>query len=209
MNWKQYNPKVSHVKPGAYLFEFQYEKDKLAVLGRSWSFYQKSTITLKAWDHSMDLENKIFDLIPVWVQFPNLEGRFWTSKGLSKITSYLGRPISSDSLTGTRTSLSFARLLVEVDVPKALHEYIPITGPNGEQIMQTVQYEFRMPKCSVCNMIGHDKYQCRKKQGDGKEGPKKTDKKDKKNPQKTVEEPVKDIAAAGSSKVIKEMPGNA
>lgn len=48
MNWKSYHPKVYHVKPGVYLFEFNSEEDKLAILGRNWSFYHKSAISLQA-----------------------------------------------------------------------------------------------------------------------------------------------------------------
>lgn len=50
VNWKAYKPRVSHIRPGVYLFEFQSEEDKWDILGKSWSFYHKSQISLKAWD---------------------------------------------------------------------------------------------------------------------------------------------------------------
>lgn len=176
VNWKKYNPKISHIQPGLYLFELQNEEDKLEVLGRSWSFYHKSPVTLKEWDPNMDFENINFNKIPVWVQLPNLRSRFWPAKSLSKLVSYIGMPVATDPLTMSRTRLGFARLLVEVDVQGPLPEAIPITGPNGEKLCQLVRYEFIMPKCTKCHMTGHDVEFCRKKQ-DQTKVPNKEDKK--------------------------------
>lgn len=169
VNWKQFNPKIVYIKPGIYLLEFQTEEDKLVVLGRRWSFYHKSPVTFKAWDPSLELDDIDFSKIPVWVQLPNLKTRFWTSKGLSKITSYLRIPITTDILTANRSRVNFARVLVEVDVKSYLPDVILITGPEGEKLVQSVRYEFRMPKFSMCNMIGHLSEQCRKKKANDAE----------------------------------------
>lgn len=42
VNWKEYKPRISHMKPGVYLFEFNLKEDQIAMLSRNWSFYRKS-----------------------------------------------------------------------------------------------------------------------------------------------------------------------
>lgn len=42
VNWKSYKPKVSHLKPGIYLFEFSCKEDQRVVLSRNRYFYHKS-----------------------------------------------------------------------------------------------------------------------------------------------------------------------
>lgn len=162
INWKHCKPRISHVKPGVYLFDFDNEQDKVKVLGRRWTFFNKSPMAFKAWNPSMDLNNIEFDKIPVWIQLPGLNSRFWGAQALSKLVSFIGRPISADPATINRSRLSYARVLVEVDVSKDLHETIPITGPEKEQMKQAVRYEFLMPRCTNCNMTGHGANICRK-----------------------------------------------
>lgn len=137
-------------------------------------------MSLKAWDPSMDFENIDFSRLPVWVQFPNLKSKLWSMKSLSKVASYVGRPIAADPLTIDRKRLGFARVLIEVDVQGSLPDVIPITRPDGVTISQPVRYEFKMPKCSNCNMIGHVTENCRKKpiQKDDAKSKKQQEKKD-------------------------------
>lgn len=102
VNWKSYKPKIYHVRPGIYLFEFRSENDKKEVLSKSWSFYQKSQFSLKAWDVNMDVDNLDFKSAPVWIQLPHLKLRLWSSKAISKLASFVGVPIAMDRLTTRR-----------------------------------------------------------------------------------------------------------
>lgn len=161
-NWKIYKPKISHVKPGVYLFEFQSEEDKIDVLSKSWSFYNKSRISLKAWDVDMDVNNLNFDSIRVWIQLPNLKFRFWSYKAISKLASFVGVPVAMDKLTARRDRLGCARILVELGLKAMPPDEIPITLPSGEVYKQPVIYEHMLPKCTMCGFSGHEVAQCRK-----------------------------------------------
>lgn len=116
VNWKAYNPKVAHIKPSMYMFEFQNEEDKIVVLRRQWSFYHKSPFRLLSWVPDMDVEELDMDTIAEWIQLPNLPYRFWYSKGFSKLVSCIGKPIAIDKLTANITRLGFVRLVVEVNI---------------------------------------------------------------------------------------------
>lgn len=162
VNWKEYKHRVSHVRLGVYLFEFQSENDKMEVLSRSWSFYHKSQISLRAWDVNMDLDNLVFDSAPVWIQLPNLHMRFWSRKAMSKLVSFVGVSIVRDKLTARRARLSYARVLVDLSVKAMPPDSIPITSPAGEVYQQPVVYEHMLPKCETCGFIGHLTAKCRK-----------------------------------------------
>lgn len=86
------------------------------MLSKNWIFYHKSQISLKAWEPDLDVDNVDFESTPVWIQLPKLPWRFWTPKGLSKLASYVGLPIARDKLTTKRARLSYARMLVEVNI---------------------------------------------------------------------------------------------
>jgi hypothetical protein len=50
---------------------------------------------------------------------------------LSKITSMSGKPIQSDKLASTMSRLSYAKVLVELDLLDDLSNSIEIVLPNG------------------------------------------------------------------------------
>lgn len=110
----------------------------------------------------MDVDKLDFVSTPIWIQLINLKWRFWTRKGLSKLASYVGLPITMDKLTKNRARLGYTRILVEVNIKGVLPSTIPITDPNGNVFEQPVVYEHLMPKCGTCGFIGHLPEQCRK-----------------------------------------------
>jgi hypothetical protein len=69
--------------------------------------------------------------VPVWVKFPNLPLKCWSTKCLSKITSMPEKPIQSDKLASTMSRLSYAKVLVELDLLDDLSNSIEIVLPNG------------------------------------------------------------------------------
>lgn len=76
--------------------------------------------------------------------------------------SYVGTPLATDRLTGHRTKLDFARVLVDIKSNSILPEFIPVKGPGGT-FQQKVLYECDMKKCTQCGMVGHEYEQCRRR----------------------------------------------
>lgn len=67
-----------------------------------------------------DFGDEEISSIPVWRNLPGLPLECWNATALGKITSKVGKPISTDKLTYTKERLSYARVLVEVDTAKEL-----------------------------------------------------------------------------------------
>lgn len=53
----------------------------------------------------------------------------------------------ADECTSKQMRISFARLLVEVDVTKELPKSVAVQDPSGKTIIQKVVYEWPPPYC--------------------------------------------------------------
>ncbi|XP_020264066.1 uncharacterized protein LOC109839998 [Asparagus officinalis] len=156
--------KISIIKQGLFLFYFQTEKQMRDVLEAGPWFFGSRPLMLKPWSIDTDLENLQDFYYPMWVQFPNLRLNLWSSTGISKVASLIGKPIATDKLTATRQRLSYARVLLEVKFPlkEPLPDQLIIQGPDGRNYTQPVLYEFKPRWCTLCSMVGHNIEQCRR-----------------------------------------------
>jgi len=111
-----------------------------------------------------DFSSSDMHIVPVWVKFPNLPLKCWSLKCLSKITSVLGKPIQSDMLTSSMSKLSYARVLVEINLLSDLPYSIEVTLPNGSILHQQVVYETLPRFCKHCRTLGHITSTCTKSQ---------------------------------------------
>ncbi|KAJ6898030.1 hypothetical protein NC652_024759 [Populus alba x Populus x berolinensis] len=102
-----------------------------------------------------DFSSSYMHTVPVWVKFPNLPLQCWSLKCLSKIASVLGKPVQSDMLTHTMSMLSYARVLVEVNLLSDLLYSIDVNLPNGSLLKQQVIYETLPWFCKHCRNLGH------------------------------------------------------
>lgn len=73
-------------------------------------------LLLKIMPKWFDFNGEDISYIPVWIYLPNLPLECWNAASLGKITSKVGKPIITDRLMETKERLSYARVLVEVDV---------------------------------------------------------------------------------------------
>jgi len=70
--------------------------------------------------------------------------------------------VHADPPTASMTRLSYARVLVEVDLLADLPSLINITLPNGVSISQVMSYKSLPRFCKQCKTLGHSNYACTK-----------------------------------------------
>ncbi|KAK9690544.1 hypothetical protein RND81_09G136400 [Saponaria officinalis] len=80
-----------------------------------------------------------------------LDPYMWSDIILSKIASKVGRPLFADKTTTTKARLSFARVMVEVDVAKPLVEHVFLNTSFNGAYAQSVEYEWVPYYCSCCD----------------------------------------------------------
>lgn len=134
------------------------EKEKLLFEGPY--MIASRPVIIKEWRANFCLEDEVLKEVPLWIRLPNLPLHCWSVDSLSRIGSVIGRPLCADECTSHQSRISYARMLVEVDITKPLVYKIPITGENGLELLQQVYYEWVPLFCQKCQKVGH---MCREK----------------------------------------------
>ncbi|XP_060200122.1 uncharacterized protein LOC132628354 [Lycium barbarum] len=77
-------------------------------------------------------------------------------ESLSRIGSGLGVPLSADACTSNFDRISYARVLVKMDVTKKLVRELKIKDPSGRVMKQEVTYDWVLEYCHTCLKVGHN-----------------------------------------------------
>ncbi|XP_020258480.1 uncharacterized protein LOC109834874 [Asparagus officinalis] len=155
-------PEINLLKSGVFLFKFKNNDDMNNILLSGPRFFGSRPMLLKPWTVGDDFEKLKDCIYPLWIQLPELKLNLWNAKGISKISSIIGRPIATDMLTTNMKRLAYARVLVEVKMPSPLPGHIAIQGHDGSQYTQKVIYELKPRWCDHCKNVGHDTKFCKR-----------------------------------------------
>ncbi|XP_070055308.1 uncharacterized protein [Nicotiana tomentosiformis] len=77
-------------------------------------------------------------------------------KALSKIGSALRNPVYADDCTTGSVRISYARMLIEIDITKPLPRRVKMQDPTGKTIEQEISYDWEPTYCNKCLKIGHN-----------------------------------------------------
>ncbi|KAJ8435262.1 hypothetical protein Cgig2_026001 [Carnegiea gigantea] len=119
---------------------------------------------VKAWNEDLRLDFSSLQSLPISVQFPKLDIKYWGIESLSKIGSMLGIPIKTDKITKERSVLHYARMLIEMPLNGPFPSCVDFISEGDGVVRQFIKSEWKPIKCSHCRMLGHEEQQCRKKQ---------------------------------------------
>lgn len=97
--------------------------------------------------------------MPIWVTFPGLPIQYWSLENFSRIASYLGKLICTNSLTAGERRISYTRMLIEMDVTQLLPEHILIKVPDGNTKRQELDHDLWPKYCKECIILGHETLQ--------------------------------------------------
>ncbi|KAJ6377598.1 hypothetical protein OIU76_026552 [Salix suchowensis] len=147
---------------GWIVYKFQSELEKMNVLrGGPYLVYGRP-LMLREMPEYFDFNSTDMTTLPVWIKLPNLSLKCWSTTCLSKIASALGKPVQSDMLTSSMTRLSYARILVEINLAEDLPQFVKFRLPNGVMHAQPIVYETLPKFCAHCKVIGHIVDSCSK-----------------------------------------------
>jgi hypothetical protein len=158
-SWKCEAFLVIH-ESGWLVYKFKNVDDKLVVLANGHYLIYGWPLIIKVMLEYFDFGTDEMSCVPVQVKFPNLPLKCWSPRCLSKIASKLGTPIQSDQLTFSMSRISYARVLVELDLLVDLKSSIVINLPNGATLHQPVIYETLPRFYKLCKVLGHNTGTC-------------------------------------------------
>ncbi|XP_021862240.2 uncharacterized protein [Spinacia oleracea] len=129
-------PQVLLHEEGYFVIKFASKKERDSILmAGPHSFFGKPVI-VKPWSPEFNFQAEVLRVVPIWVRFPNLPLNCWGAGSLSRIGSLLGVPLFADECTTCQQRISFARILIEIDVTKSLPRNVMLKDPTGKIFKQ-------------------------------------------------------------------------
>ncbi|KAH0749146.1 hypothetical protein KY290_028378 [Solanum tuberosum] len=136
-------PVVLYHSDGYFVVRFANEEERDKVLCAGPHYFLKRPVIMKPWLPEFNFKKEILTTIPIWIKLPNLPLNCWNSVVLSKIGSSLGQPLYAEECTTQASRISFARILIEMDVTRSLPKMIKIRDPKGTVLEQQIWYEWK------------------------------------------------------------------
>jgi hypothetical protein len=148
-------PDMFYNEEGYFILRFHSLADKDAVMMQGPYTIRNMPMLLHDWKPYFSLKRDLLRTLPIWVKLPQLPLHLWGVKSLSKIGSAIGNPLVTDECTAHKLRVSYARLLIEMDVTQALPPDITIKDSEGNKLKQLVEYEWKPLFCDKCQKLGH------------------------------------------------------
>ncbi|XP_075108979.1 uncharacterized protein LOC142180802 [Nicotiana tabacum] len=121
-----------------FVIRFKSIEDKEKVLLSEPNTINNRPVIMKEWSADFNFQNEVLKTIPIWVKFPKLPLSCWGMKSLSKISSGLGTPVYADECTTNIARISYARVLIEMNITRPLPTSITVQDPKGGVFEQEV-----------------------------------------------------------------------
>ncbi|XP_019250880.1 PREDICTED: uncharacterized protein LOC109229780 [Nicotiana attenuata] len=148
-------PDLFYQDEGYYIIRFQTIADAQEILCAGPYSIANKPIILKPWTPDFDFTEEFPTVIPLWVKFTKLPMSCWGVGSLSRIASVIKTLVFADECTTKQTRVSFARMLIEVNVTKELPTEIMVMDPNGKKFLQDVTYDWKPAYCDKCLVVGY------------------------------------------------------
>lgn len=148
-------PDLYYHDDGYFLMRFKSHEDKEAVLVKGPYSIRGMPMVLKEWKPDFNMKQDMMRTMPIWIKLPKLPLYLWGERTLDKIGSAIGVPMVTDECTTHKLRVTYARMLVEVDITRKLVEEIALKDKEGKILMQPVQYEWKPKFCDKCQKVGH------------------------------------------------------
>ncbi|CAO2826291.1 unnamed protein product [Amaranthus hypochondriacus] len=149
-------PTIHQHEDGYFILRFKNEEECTEILKGGPYFINRAPIIVKKWNRDFDFKDEILRVIPVWVRLPNLPLHCWGEEALSRIVSAIGVPILADECTTKQLKVSYARVLVEVDVTQDFVKDIKVRDNTGREFWQKAIPEWKPFYCRKCHKLGHE-----------------------------------------------------
>ncbi|XP_071714436.1 uncharacterized protein [Rutidosis leptorrhynchoides] len=172
--WWRYDLKeVTKAAAGFYLCKFKSEKGMKEVLKNGPWLVNNVPFFVNQWEPGVWLEKIEPARVPIWICIHNIPIELWNGRGISKLVSSIGKPITMDKVTTYSClqksgRLGFARVLAEVnasdELPSSIEFAYPSFGSFPAKVGQLeVTYQWKPPLCTYCKVFGHTTKVCSKR----------------------------------------------
>ncbi|KAJ8451971.1 hypothetical protein Cgig2_016552 [Carnegiea gigantea] len=121
---------------GAFIMRFYSVLERDAILKNSF----KKPLIIRPWVLGQTIDKNDVARIPVWTTFQELDFKYWSKEGLSKIGILIGKPIATDKATQAKLRTKFARLLIKMDLNDPFPKEVTFMDECGTLVVQKEDY---------------------------------------------------------------------
>ncbi|KFK24773.1 hypothetical protein AALP_AA8G022800 [Arabis alpina] len=143
-----------------YLFHIPDESTRTWVLQRGLWHVDDCLMFVAPWTPEASLAIPEIRTIPVWVTLKKIPNILYSIPGISHIASGLGAPMATHKPRLDPILMGEAKILVEVELCKAVPSRIAADDENGFISMVDVEYAWLPSKCERCGQLGHKVKRC-------------------------------------------------
>ncbi|XXG67040.1 hypothetical protein AAC387_Pa06g0474 [Persea americana] len=143
---------ISHTEHGHFLFKFNTKEDSEALVSQTRLSMGKWKLLLRFWSPG-DEENSWPAISPVWIGMKGIPYHCWSSDILLSIAGSVSKPLHLDETTAAQRMLSYAKVLVNLDVSKPGPSCLLVELEGESSVEVTIIYE-NVPS-SGCFSTGH------------------------------------------------------
>ncbi|PHU19828.1 hypothetical protein BC332_10979 [Capsicum chinense] len=115
-------PQVLYYDDNYYVFKFASAVDRDLVMQSGPYTYRNRPMILRNWSLDFEFKLECFSKIPLWFKFPSLPLGHLSKKALSKLASFVGKPLYTDKCTAEIERISYARVFIKVDINHPFRE---------------------------------------------------------------------------------------
>ncbi|KAE8720432.1 Homocysteine S-methyltransferase 2 [Hibiscus syriacus] len=145
---------VSSAGNNIFVFSFSSESARDWVLQNGpWHVHNKPLI-LRNWEPNLKRLSFSLSKIPVWVHLFNVPLELFSRTGLSYIASAIGIPISTDTITATKSRLEFAKVCIEIGVKDVIPKLIEVVLKDGQTTSINVEKKAAIPNIAATHVGG-------------------------------------------------------
>lgn len=113
-------------------------------------------LILSVWTPNFYFQKDFLRVLPLWITYPKLPLYCWGPECLSRTASCVGKPFFADECTAKQLRVSFARVIVEVDITQDSPNSVLVQDPSGSSFEQQITFEWKPVFCKKCLKIGHN-----------------------------------------------------
>lgn len=146
---------------GWIVLTFNSEEERQRVLEGGPYMINGRNFVLKHMPPMFQFDKDVLRTLPVWINLPGLPCEMWNAKILGNFCSVVGNPICNNALTSNKKRISYARVLVQVNLAEELVKEVIIDMPNGAVKHQAATCENLPRFCDHCKVLGHTKERCK------------------------------------------------
>lgn len=137
----QEEPQVFEHDEGFFIIRLKSREERDHILFSDPHLLFGKAMIIKQWSANINFHEEVLKVILIWVKMPNLPLNCWGEDSLSRISNVLGVSLYADECTSQGLRVSYARLLIEMDVTHDIPKEVIVEDPNGIVFKQKFVYD--------------------------------------------------------------------